>query len=200
MARPKKKTPYDPATATRQALERMEREAEIARLESQGVVVKLDPGRRIVSAYRSSVFNLLLERKTITPNQHDAAYRLSLDWAAWKGLDGKPDAGAEFVDNGRTPPDKRCLVSDRAIQAGIDVEAVMRMLPTPARRLIKAFMVATVEEDRPSAWRGIVQRETGCLVRDRQTELVVAALELLRQAYEGPNAQHDVVRRHAAAH
>lgn len=188
--------PHDPAAHARAAMERLEAEAEVKRLERQGVIVTLDARRQIVSARRSNVFQLLLSRNTITPNQYDAAYRLGEDWAQWKGLDGKGEGGdAGYVDGGSGCAE---LVTDRMINAGKRVASILSDTPPIEAKLIRAFMVATVEEDRPMVWRGIVLRETGETVRDRQTQLVVAALELLRQAYEGP-AQPVVGRATATA-
>jgi hypothetical protein len=124
-----------------------------------GATVTQDRAGRIMSAYRSNVFNLLLNRGSITPNHHDAASRLAESWAAWKGMDGKQDGGAK-VDCGSTAPHTRALVTDRMVKAGKDVAWTLAGIPQPHRRLLEAFMVATVEEDRPMVWRGIVERET----------------------------------------
>jgi hypothetical protein len=172
--------PHDPAKAQR---ERIERDAEIARLKAQGAEVSLDRGGKLVSARRSNVFTLLLKRGSITPNQHDAAYRLSLDWAAWKGLDGKPESFGEVVDGGSGSVE---LVTDRMIRAGRTVRASLRELHDRDSALLEAFMVATVEEDRAMAWRGVVERVLGPMGRDRQVSVVVDALEALRAVYEGP--------------
>jgi hypothetical protein len=175
---------HDPAQAIRQAAVTAERVAEIARLQAMGATVVTDPARRIVSAYRSNVFNLLLTRKSITQNQHDAAHRLSIEWATWKGLDGKADSFGEQVDGGGGDAE---LVTQRMIEAGKAVSAAVSQLLAVDRKLIEAFMVATVEEDRPMAWRGIVDRTLGATVaRDAQTRLVVQALESLRCVYEAP--------------
>lgn len=182
MAKPKRKTPFDPAAQARQALERQDRESEIKRLEGQGVVVNLDQGRRIVSAYRSNVFKILLEARTITQNHHNAAHTLMTDWAEWKGLDGKP--GGPGGGSGAAE-----LVSDRMINAGRRVTSTLSQVGPMDRDLLVAFMVATVEEDRPMAWRGIVQRETGVIQSVRQSQMVVAALENLRRVYEAPRDQ-----------
>lgn len=167
--------PYDPAASTR---ERKERAAEVARLQSQGATVKVDRAGRIITAYRSNVFNLLLTRGTITPNQYDAAYRLSLDWAAWKGLEGKPEqigAGSGSAE----------LVSDRMINAGRRVESALSTVDPVCRYILEAFMEATVEEDRPMSWRGIMQK-LGWTNRERQTELVIQSVEQLRAHYQEP--------------
>lgn len=183
MARRRK--PHDPAAATRAAIERRERDEERKRMEAQGATVKTDRTGRIVSAYRSNVFNLLLQRGTITSNHHDAAARLSSVWAAWKGLDGGPDKSGELVDGASGC---REIVTDRMIRAGREVDWALSSVDPLSRVILEAFMVATVEEDRPMAWRGIVER-IGIKARDRQTEVVVASLEALRSVYQDAPAR-----------
>ena len=180
-----KKRPHDPAKAALAALERQRREDEIRRLQAMGATVTTDPAGRVISARRSNVFNLLLARGTITPNQHDAAYRLAQDWATWKGLDGKGER-SEFVDGGAGSAE---LVTDRMISAGRRIVDAFWGVGHQHIALLSAFMVATVEEDRPMAWRGIVQRTSGETVRDRQTVAVVGALEALRSVYEQPRRE-----------
>jgi hypothetical protein len=182
MARRRK--PHDPALIQRQANERAEREAEIKRLINMGATVTADPARRIISAYRSNVFNLLLDRGTITQNQYFAAYTLSKDWAAWKGLDGRSDSAGEFVDGGTGCGE---LVTDRMLRAGKEVNRALTQLEPIDRRLIEACMVATVEEDRPMAWRALVQRIRGDkLGKPGEVAVFVRALESLRCVYEAP--------------
>lgn len=181
----KKRRPHDPAAATLAALERRDREAEIARLQSQGATVSTDRTGRVISARRSNVFSLLLARGTITQNQHDAAYRLAQDWATWKGLDGKGER-SEFVDGGSGAAE---LVTDRMIQAGRRVGSALETLGVVHGSILCSFMIATVEEDRPMMWRGIVERVLGITVRDRQTMAVQDALEALRGIYEQPRKQ-----------
>lgn len=181
MARRKK--PHDPAAAMIAAQERAQRDAEVARLKEQGAEVTVDRVGRIMSARRSNVFNLLLKRNTITQNHFNAAYTLALDWSAWKGLDGKPEVFGEFVDGGGGSAE---LVTDRMIKGGNRVAATFFDLADADVRLLTALMVATVEEDRPMAWRGIVERVLCETRRDHQTLAVVGALEALRVVYEGP--------------
>lgn len=175
-----RRQPHDPAREER----RKERDVEAKRLERQGAAVKRDRAGHIISAHRSNVANLLLTRGTITQGHHDAFTRLAEAWAIWKALDGRDQTG-EFVDNGRTPPDQRCLVTDRQVRAGKDVAWIMRSLEPMSRIILEAFMVATVEEDRPMAWRGIMER-IGIVTRDKQTQLVVAALEELQGLLQQP--------------
>jgi hypothetical protein len=176
-----RRKPHDPAKAQEAANQRREEQANLATAIAQGANITTDKVGRVISVWRSNVFRLLLERGTITQNHHDAAYDLANDWAAWKGLDGKGERG-EFVDGGKGCAE---LVTDRMIRAGRDVKRALGQLNPMSRSIMEAFMIATVEEDRPMAWRGIVAR-LGIRVREQQTRAVVAALEALRVAYEEP--------------
>lgn len=178
----KKRKPHDPAQLARQEAERAARKDEVQRLVSSGATVKTDAAGRIVSAWRTNVFNLLLTRKSITADHYIAASTFCDQWAAWKGLDGGPDRG-EKVDGSSGSKE---LVTDRMIKAGREIADTLDRLDRTHAKLLCAFAVATVEEDRPMEWRGIVERETTITVRDKQTALVVAMLDELRAVYEGP--------------
>lgn len=181
-----RRKPSPPRQLTPDAAERAE---EVSRLRKHGAAVKVDKIGRVISAYRSNVFNLLLERRSITQNHHDAAHRLCEQWAAWKGLDAGGEQGSERVDGG-TSCGPKSLVTDRMLMAGKWVDNVLRQIPADERRILTALVIATVEEDRPMAWRGIVQRTTGEEVRDRQTASVVLALESLRETLEAAKTQN----------
>lgn len=179
----RRRKPAKPGSTKLLTRERAEHNAEIIRLERQGAVVNLDPRtQRMVSAYRSNVFTVLLKAQTIHQGHYNAAQTLIEDWAEWKGLDGKPGQG-EFVDGGSGCPE---LITDRMIIAGKRVNRTLDQVGPMDRDLLSAFMVATVEEDRPMAWRGIVQKITAIDQRDRQSTLVVSALENLRRVMEAP--------------
>lgn len=180
-----RRRPSDPQDIQRRRAERIANEREIDRLQSQGATVKLDSARRIMSAFRSNVFTRLLDSKTITLGQHDASETLRADWAAWKGLDGRPEQG-EYVDGGSGSHE---LLTDRMINAGRKVERDLAQVGPMDRALLEAFMVATVEEDRPMQWRGIVERVTGATQAVRQSQMVVAALENLRRVYAEPRRE-----------
>lgn len=178
---PRRRKPHDPALAARALAEREEREAEKARLQAQGATVKTDRAGRVVAAYRSNVFNLLLGRGTITQDHYSASEWLSTLWAEWKGLDGKADRLAEVVDGAGG---SRELVTDRMIRAGREVHRVLDALQPLSRLILEHFMVAAVEEDRPMSWRGIMER-IGIWTLERQTVAVVLALEELRAYRQG---------------
>jgi hypothetical protein len=179
----RRKPPHDPAKAAQIALDRKAQEDERARLEAQGAKLTLDKGGGSSAPTAPTCSPCLLQRGTITPNQHDAAHTLCLAWAQWKGLDGRPELFGEVVDGGTGAAE---LITDRMIRGGREVEYTLAQIEAQERRLLEAFVVATVEEDRPMQWRGIVERVAGVTVRDRQTELVVGALESLRAVYQEP--------------
>lgn len=157
--------------------------AEYHRLKLMGADVNIDKyDGKIVSARRTNVFTVLLTAGAITPNHHDAAYRLAEDWAEWKGLAGAGDRTSK-VDGGLGCAE---LVTDRMISAGKAVARTLAMVGPMDRELLQAFMVATVEQDRPMVWRGIVERVTGITARDRQSTVIWMALENLRACYEQP--------------
>lgn len=132
-------------------------------------------------AWRSNVFRLLLERKSITTNHYEAAYQLIGAWAAWKGLDGKGETFGEIVDGSNGSAE---LVTDRMIRAGREVAHLLSAIGAVNAGILTAFMVATVEEDRAMHWRGVMER-CGVFGRDRQVRAFVDACEALRAVVEG---------------
>lgn len=178
----RRRKPHDPAAALE---ERLNIKAEVSRLEGQGAEVSLGPDGRIVSAWRSNVFTVLLRSGSITTNHHNAAMRLATDWASWKGLAGS-SGRMEAVDGGSGSAE---LVNDRMLVARRAVDRALVQVGPMDRALLVAFMVATVEEDRPMVWRGIVERVSGVTGRDAQPAIVRAALENLRRVYEAPKVR-----------
>ena len=178
----RRRKPHDPAAAER---ERAAVKAEVQRLEAMGAEVNIGPDGKIRSAWRSNVFTVLLRSGSITPNHHAAAMRLAETWAVWRGLAGT-EGRTEAVDGGTGSAE---LVTDRMILAGRQVERVLAGVGPMDEALLVAFMVATVEEDRPMAWRGIVERVSGVTGRDAQPAIVRAALENLRRVYEAPKVR-----------
>lgn len=174
--------PTDPATIQQRRADRLANEGEIKRLRDAGAVVNLDRARLILSAYRANVFRKLLEARTISQAQAGAAERLCEDWAAWKGLDGKPAPLPIPSGPGGTAE----CVTDRMIKAGDRVRAALEAVGPMDRELLIALVMAAVEEDRAMNWREIVQRVTGVLQTVRQSQMIVAALENLARVYGEP--------------
>jgi len=182
---PRKRKPHDPAASARAMADRRAEDENATHAEQYGASVTRDRAGRVSSIYRSNVFRRLLDAKTINQGHHDAAYRLVEMWATWKGLEGR-SARSEYVDGGDGSAE---LVTDRMIRAGRDVARVMACVGPLDRILLEAFMVATVEEDRPMHWRGIVERVASVHQRERQSTVVVMALENLRLVFEAPRAK-----------
>lgn len=137
---------------------------------------------RIVSAWRSNVANRLFAYKAIGSEQVAAFQGLCEAWAGWKGLDGIAGHG-EKVDGGRGCAE---LVTDRMIQCGREVDRDLTQAGPQTRALLEAFCVATVEEDRPMHWRGIVERVTGEGREKEQRAKAVYAFEELALIRRGP--------------
>lgn len=178
----RRRKPYDPAARERALAERRLSEENAALAERGGASVKRDRGGRVTSIYRSNVFTRLREAKTINAGQYDAAQRLCELWAQWKGLEGRLGR-ADVVDGGTGCAE---LITDRMIAGRAKVNAVLGAVGPLDRALLEAFMTATVEEDRPMEWRGIVERVASITGRDAQSTAVVMALENLRLAFEQP--------------
>lgn len=177
-----RRRPYDPGAAEQVRQQRLERRAEAARLKAHGAEVSLDPSGRVVAAFRRNVFGALLRAGALTQNQHDAALRLTADWAIWKGLDGRPEERVR-VDGGGGCAE---LVTDRMLAAGRRVAAALGDVGRADRALLAALIGDAVEADRPAPWRQTVVRVAGETREKEQREKVVNALENLRLWYEAP--------------
>lgn len=174
-----KHKPADPLEIIRKRAERAAMDAEITRLRGQGVVVRLDRSRRIVSAYRQSPFVKLRESNTISAGQLIAAEKLAEDWAIWRRLDGGPEK-LGIPLHGHEPGQ---LVTDRMLRAGERVNGVLSRIGPLDRELLSALIGQLVERDQVPPWREIVARITGVTQTVRQSQMIVAALENLSRAY-----------------
>ena len=128
--------PADPQEIARQRAERAAREDEIDRLRGQGAVVKLDRGRRIVSAYRQSPFVKLRDSNTITAAQARAAEKLAEDWAIWRGLEGRPERLDVHIDGCEHGE----VVTDRMLRAGKRVSGVLARVGPLDRELLSSLI------------------------------------------------------------
>jgi hypothetical protein len=154
-------------------------ETEIGRLRDQGVVVRLDRARRIVSAYRANPWVKLRDSDTISEAQADAVAKLCADWSIWRGLDGRPERLDVPVDSHGGGE----IVTDRMLRAGKRVHLVLASVGPLDRELLSALVGAQIERDRPPPWRETVTRITGVTQSVRQSQMIVAALENLARAY-----------------
>jgi hypothetical protein len=189
----RRKAPMSPETiALRAAQRRAEERAAVKDPASWGVCVdrtlpahaeteiRRDAKGRATAAWRSSVIAALSRAGALNQGQVNAAEDFAKLWAQWKGLEGRPEVVGKPTDGGA-----RDLLTDRMIHGGRAVEGVLAGLGPLSRRLLKAFMVAMVEEDRPMSWRGVVERETGEAREKEQRAMAVFAFEELRLVTEG---------------
>lgn len=185
-----KRKPKSPEQIAAERLLRRARDFDAVNLDPAAVVlpayadvqVERTGRKNVTRAWRSNVFRLLLERKSITLDHFTAAEKLCSDWAEWKGLTGARDSMGEFVDGGSGSAE---LVTDAMIRAGRRVEHAEASMGRAQWRILEAFVVASVEEDRAMAWRGILER-LGYKKKEQQITAVVVALEALRQYYHRP--------------
>lgn len=114
-------------------------------------------GKNRPAVWRSNVFECLYRAGSITSRERDAGHEWMELYARWKGLDGRPEGERVTVDTSRVEPLPVC---DRMIRAGREwADRCARLGPTNTRLLL-AYAVAIVEEDRPMSWRGIVESVT----------------------------------------
>jgi hypothetical protein len=177
----RRRKPVDPQELSRRRAERAANESEITRLRAIGATVKLDPSRRIVTAYRASPFVKLRDSRTITASQANAAEWLCAQWAVWKGLDGRPTSDA-FTPHDHTHRGAD-LVTSRMLTARRRVWDVLGKLGPMDRDLLCALMAATVERDEPCRWRDIVRTVCGVTQTIRQSQVVACALENLHRVH-----------------
>jgi hypothetical protein len=177
----RRRKPIDPQELQRRRAERAASEAEITRLRSIGATVKLDPARRIVSAYRASPFVKLRDSHSITPAQADAAERLCTLWAVWRGLDGNPASGQLLRREHASVSAE--LVTARMLQAGREVRDVLACVGPMDRALLAELARVHVETDAPPPWRDVVRRVCGVTQSVRQSQAIACALENLARAF-----------------
>jgi hypothetical protein len=153
------------------------------------------PGRRIQTARRQDVFDLLHGRRGLSDLQHQAAKRLMTDAIIRAGLQGRAESPGRVDESGvgknRT---------DLAIDAADNIEDVLSQVGRGDGRLLMSLIEALLAPIvRP--WRAVVKEVTGEADEDRQTARVVGAVDNLRLGYDWLDKEpleSRVLRRHAA--
>lgn len=177
----KRRKPHNPAAA-QMARERMLTEEHANIAVRTGAEVRRDKGGRVTSIYRANVFTRLRDARSITENQYVAASVMIELWARARGLEGRHSTD-EVIDGGSGSSD---LVTDRMIEAGLRIKAILSQVGPLNARLISRFVAQIVETDIPMEWRLIVQEVCGCADPKKQVGFVVGALENLREVFEAP--------------
>lgn len=165
-------------------------------LEAANDVASIEaPGRRIQTARRHDVFDLLHSRRGLDDGQHQAARRMMRDATVRAGLQGRGEAV------GRVDEDDfgKCR-TDLAIDAGDRMDEVLGQVGQADALLLRAIAEHLLSPVvRP--WRAVVKVATGEADEDRQTARVVGAVENLRLGYDWLDREpleSRVLRRHAA--
>jgi len=152
-------------------------ESSLAMPANEGTEVKRDHRGKAKAVWRSNPFKLLLESGTLTHEAANAAHDLMTIYARSKGLAGGPGdlrIGIAGDPDGWGAEDRK--------QYNIRLYAsIIDGLTIKSAKLAKAFAYAIVEEDRPMAWRGIVEREIQVTNAHRQSERMVVMCEELNE-------------------
>lgn len=171
----RKAKPTSPELA-RQMLEKMERKAEIARLQAQGVHVVSDEAKRITRAQRLDCFDLLLSRNALSQTSYDAVRRLE-ELAATASGALKNEQGYDRVDTTTLGQN----ITDAMIQASTDLMVVLQQTGVRSGELLIALLAPNAAL--LTRWRETVVRVTGEKNTDVHAPLIRAACENLAEAW-----------------
>ena len=138
--------------------------------------VTVAPDHSIISAKRQDVFDLLLTRKSLSQDAHNAVRRLERDAAIMEGV---TDSDAPLIRVQDASDHNRL---DRQIDARKRVNDALNSIPAPhARllwRLIQPQFVGQV-----ASWRYIVSAVCASNTAATQTRILVTACDALADAY-----------------
>jgi hypothetical protein len=138
------------------------------------------PGHYIVAIQRLDVFELLLQRKAITTEQHGAVRRLEHDIALSLGEE-RPEASLDRVDTTSLGQN----INGTMIDAGGRVKVILANCGPVSAQLLDALLKP--QEAIFTRWRVTVERVTRETRAEAQTAAIRAACSNLAEAYR----QHD---------
>jgi len=171
--------PATTAEIAQRVADRRAQEADIAHLRAQpDLRVVVDNGGRLVAANRIDVFALLLSRSALTQAHHDAARRLESDIAAWKGVD-RATGSLERVQCAAP----QGLVTDRMLDAGARVQAVMGRIGARDVSLLMGLLLPQFAGQTLTRWRETVERITGETRDECQAGAIRGACDNLARGY-----------------
>jgi hypothetical protein len=154
---------------------------ELATLKRTGAEVALDRLGRVKFAHRGDVFHQLAGRDAITPRQHQAIRRLEADIAERLGVGGKGEA-LDVIDGGSAGGAQG--YTQRQVDAGKRVDAILAMVGPPACRLLQAILEPPLATGCAVQWRRVVETITGEMRAEAQTALLRFACESLADCYD----------------
>lgn len=142
-----------------------------------GIEVKRDESGKPRSAWKSNPFEVLRVKGVIDHDLANTGHDLMDIYAKSKGLDGGPALKVYDQVDGNLS-DGWGIEDRKRLFANLYADILSELTPVSAQ-LAHAFAVAIVEEDRPMAWQGIVQRVTGHTNPQRQSSRMVQLCEEL---------------------
>lgn len=154
---------------------------ELATLKRTGAEVAIDRLGRVKFAHRGDVFHQLAGRDSITPRQHQAIRRLEADIAERFGVGGQGEA-MDRVDGGSAGGAQG--YTQRQVDAGIRVDAILARVGPPACRLLQAILEPPLATGCAVQWRRVVEQTTGEMRAEAQTALLRFACESLADCYD----------------
>ena len=182
---PRRRRPYSPAEQAEQKRLKEERRLYVESLRERGLTVTCDDAWNIIVTRRLDVFDLLLERKTITAPQQAAVRRLETIVAQAFGHE-KPDMGLERVSaTAEGAPGQN--ITQAMIDAATALRDVLDLVGKRDARLIWALI--TNVDGILTRWRETVTRITGEKTPPARAAAVRAALENLCEAFRATDYQ-----------
>ena len=177
----KRHKPSSPEEARRKLAEKADREAEIARLERQGVHVTAAPNKQIIRAVRLDCFDLLLSRSALSQTAHDAVRWLEEQIAIASGSI-RSEQTLDRVDTTTLGQN----VSQSMIIASENVRCVLKNCGPRNARLLRALLEPSPTKEGSEAllsrWRETVKQVTGETLDKGQVAAIRQACENLSEA------------------
>jgi hypothetical protein len=133
---------------------------------------------KVIHAYRSDVFDLLMSRNGLSVCEHEAARKLQADIATRAGLNA-PEVNLVVIDSSGS----REVVTTRMLDAGRRVDAVLLYCGYETARLLRALIEPTAIQGLVIVWRSVVKTTTGIEESHAQAALVQIACRNLMHAY-----------------
>ena len=138
--------------------------------------VTVSPDHSIISAKRQDVFDLLLTRKSLSQDAHNAVRRLERDLAISEGVtDSDPPAVRLQGSGTHNRLDRRIDASNRADAALASIDPIQS-------RLLQSLLRPQFQGVIPD-WRSIVTLYAGTRTQSTQTRVLVTACDALADAY-----------------
>ncbi len=145
------------AALARQGFEVVRAESEAAKNPGRSTVAVDHRGRQVKPSHKADIWQQLLTRGALDRDQLNAVRNLQDIMAKRAGVGGRDEAMAYDRDKTDCSSDL-CLVSDRMLMAGVEMDLTLDLVGPPSRRLLTGLLWPSVMCE-PCDWREVVQRE-----------------------------------------